>query len=118
VPAHESPIDRGYRGDLSGLPHSRLAAWCDEQASLTAAQPVPAWDDEQVPGREFDGLSLARSNQEPCVSDATASYASRPSPRRCYRNPAWRSDLGDGMRRDDNDRARRGREHLVGDAAE
>jgi hypothetical protein len=29
-----------------------------------------ATDEEQVPEREFDGLSLARSNQEPCVSGA------------------------------------------------
>ena len=27
-------------------------------------------DEEQVPEREFDGLLLARSNQEPCVSGA------------------------------------------------
>jgi hypothetical protein len=27
-------------------------------------------DEEQAPEREFDGLSLARSNQEPCVSGA------------------------------------------------
>jgi hypothetical protein len=27
-------------------------------------------DEEQVPEREFDGLVLARPNQEPCVSGA------------------------------------------------
>jgi hypothetical protein len=29
-----------------------------------------AQDEEQVPEREFDALSLAGSNQEPCVSGA------------------------------------------------
>ena len=50
----------------------------DEPLDLTATAPSrevarppsPRFDDEQVPEREFDALSLARSNQEPWVSGA------------------------------------------------
>jgi hypothetical protein len=35
-----------------------------------SAAPAPARNEEQVPERESDGLLLARSNQEPCVSRA------------------------------------------------
>jgi hypothetical protein len=60
---------RGGAGDgarTSSLPLSHAS----ERLVTTLRDAGPALDEEQVPEREFDGLLLARSNQEPCVSGA------------------------------------------------
>ena len=38
--------------------------------SAAKTRPVIALDEEQAPERGFDGLLLARSNQEPYISNA------------------------------------------------